>query len=264
MKVMVMAGTSDAVNIINKLVELTDIEIIATTTTQHGKDLAIKAGANKVIADQMGIEEIEDLIHINKINILIDATHPFAVNASLNAIRSAKNTGIKYIRFERPSIEIPKNKYVLEVSTFQEAAKKAYQTFKQKDNCKIMHFAGVSTLHHIIQWISPKYIITRVLPVEYSLKKCLEMKIPNKNIIAMQGIFSKNFNKALLEEYKIGIAVTKESGKTGGTPTKIEAAIDLEIPIIIVKRPVINEIKNEITFNNIENILDYISNMKNI
>lgn len=170
MKVMVMAGTSDAVNIINKLVKLEDIEIIATTTTKHGKDLAIKAGANKVIADQMGVEEIEDLIHINQINILIDATHPFAVNASLNAVRSARNTGIKYIRFERPSIEIPNNKYVLEVSTFQEAAKKAYQIFKQKNKCKIMHFAGVSTLHNIIQYIPPKYIITRVLPVEYSLK----------------------------------------------------------------------------------------------
>lgn len=81
----------------------------------------------------------------------------------------------------------------------------------------------------------------------------------------MQGTFSKNFNKALIEEYGIGIVLTKESGETGGTYTKIEAAIDLEIPIIIVKRPIVNEIKNETTFNNIENISDYISTkIKNI
>ena len=125
MKVMVMAGTSDAVKIISKLVELEDIEVIATTTTKHGGDLAVTAGANEIIVGRMGVHEIEDLITVNEIDFLIDATHPFAVDASLNAVKSAKRANITYIRFERPSIEIPNHKCVLEVSSFEEAAKKS-------------------------------------------------------------------------------------------------------------------------------------------
>ena len=71
----------------------------------------------------------------------------------------------------------------------------------------------------------------------YSMKKCLEMGIPSENIIAMQGTFSKNFNMALMQEYAPCVVVTKESGETGGTPSKIAAAIEFKIPIIIVKRP---------------------------
>ena len=85
-----MAGTSDAVKIISKLEELEDIEVIATTTTKYGGDLAVTAGANEIIVGRMGIHEIEDLITVNEIDILIDATHPFAVDASLNAVKSAK------------------------------------------------------------------------------------------------------------------------------------------------------------------------------
>lgn len=258
MKVMVMAGTSDAVKIISKLAELEDIEVIATTTTKYGGDLAVTAGANEIIVGRMGIHEIEDLITVNEIDILIDATHPFAVDASLNAVKSAKSSGIMYIRFERPSIEIPDHEQVFEVSSFEEAAKKAIEIVKENGNCRVMHFAGVSTLHYMIKWINPQFMVARVLPVVYSLKKCLEMGIPSENIIAMQGTFSKNFNMALMQEYGVGVAVTKESGETGGTSTKIAAAIDLEIPIIIVKRPVVNEIKNEITFTDVVDVLNHI------
>ena len=40
MNVIVMAGTSDSVRIIEKLSDLEDIEILATTTTQYGAELA--------------------------------------------------------------------------------------------------------------------------------------------------------------------------------------------------------------------------------
>ena len=83
----------------------------------------------------------------------------------------------------------------------------------------------------------------------YSIKKCLEMGIPSKNIIAMQGTFSKEFNESMMKEYHVQLVVTKESGETGGTPSKIEAAIKLEIPVIVVKRPIISELENKMVFS---------------
>ena len=50
-------------------------------------------------------------------------------DASLNAVKAAHNSGIKYIRFERPSIEIPNHEQVFEVSSFEEAGKKANEDY---------------------------------------------------------------------------------------------------------------------------------------
>jgi precorrin-6A/cobalt-precorrin-6A reductase len=252
MRVIVMAGTSDAVRIIEKLHKQEDIEVIATTTTTHGRDLAISAGADEVLVGRLGVDEIVDLIEINQINLLIDATHPFAADASLNAIKSTYKAKIPYIRFERPSTKIPDHENIFEVSSFEEAALKTMELMKEKTNSKIMHLAGVSTLSQMIQKISPHSIIVRVLPMIYSIQKCLDYGIPNSNIIAMQGTFSKEFNKALMKEYEVEVVVSKESGESGGTSAKIEAAIELGIPIVIVKRPKIVELEHEIVIIDLE------------
>lgn len=247
-----MAGTSDAVKIIKKLCQIDEIEIIATTTTKYGGELASDAGADEIIIGHLGIQEISDLLDVNEIEFLIDATHPYAAEATLNAIRSADKSDVKYIRYERPNTKIPDNKLLFVARSFHEASKMAAELIDEDK--RIMHLAGVSTLPHILKWNSPKKIVARVLPVISSIKKCLELKIPVKNIIAMQGTFSKEFNTILMKEFQIGLVITKESGETGGTKSKIDAATDLNIPTIIVKRPVINELENERVFTNIEDL----------
>jgi precorrin-6A/cobalt-precorrin-6A reductase len=263
MKVMVMAGTSDASYIINKLANLQNIEVLATTTTSYGRDIALNAGADDVIVGRLGLDEIIELMHTKKIKIIVDATHPFAVEATLNALKAARKSGIRYIRFERPSTKIPENELVKEVSSFKKAAITAANIINGmgNGNVRLLHLAGVSTLRYMSS-IDQKRIVVRVLPALYSIKKCQEMDIPGENIIAMQGTFSKEFNKAIMEEYSIGVVVTKESGETGGTPAKIDAALALNIPVIIVKRPVINELQNEDVFNHIDKLISSVEKPK--
>ena len=74
----------------------------------------------------------------------------------------------------------------------------------------------------------------------------------------MQGTFSKNFNKALMDEYDISVIITKESGKTGGTASKIAAALDLGIQVVIVVRPKVVELKNKTIFYNIEDLCSFL------
>ena len=64
--------------------------------------------------------------------------------------------------------------------TFEEAAKMARKLIEGKFNGKIMHLAGVSTIHHMIKKIHPRLIIVRVLPVVFSVKKCHELGIPGE------------------------------------------------------------------------------------
>jgi precorrin-6A/cobalt-precorrin-6A reductase len=248
--IMIMAGTKDATNIIKKLSEIDGVNILATTTTEYGADIAKSSGADKIISRALKEEEIIETIRNNNIQFLIDATHPFAATATCNAIKAAEITGIKYIRFERPQIELPESNLIHKVFSFEEAALKSLELSKGN----ILHLAGVSTLTPIVEKIDSSRLFTRVLPSLDSIGKCLDLGLKQENIIAMQGTFSKKFNKVLMEEYGIYLIITKESGVTGGTPNKINAALDLGIDTVIVVRPEIKELENQIIFNDIDEI----------
>jgi precorrin-6A/cobalt-precorrin-6A reductase len=254
MNVMVMAGTKDATNIINKLSSTKKFNILATTTTPYGADLAKAAGADKVISKGLTLEELVEVIKANSIDILVDATHPFAANATRNAIQSSKIIGIQYLRFERPGENFKENNLIHEVPSFEEAALKA----KELTKGRVLHLAGVSTLKPVIEEIDSPRLFARVLPSIDSIQKCIDMGLKQGNIIAMQGVFSKNFNKALFDEYDISIIITKESGETGGTLSKISAALEFGIDVVLVTRPKVAELENEDIFTDITEIIQFI------
>ena len=79
--------------------------------------------------------------------------------------------------------------------------------------------------------------LARVQPSEESLELCKNAGIKMKNIICMQGPFSKAFNSALIRELDIKYLVTKCTGKNGGFTEKTEAAKENGVECIIIKRP---------------------------
>ncbi len=252
MNIMVMAGTKDAADIIKMLSNVKDLKILATTTTRYGADIAKSQGADEVISKGLSRDEIIEVIKKRKIDILMDATHPFAVEATKNAIESAKTTGIRYIRFERPKMKVPESDLIHKVSSFEEAASKALELTKSTE--KILHLAGVSTLKYIREKIDPSQIFARVLPFPDSIKKCLDLNLKPQNIIAMQGTFTKEFNKALMKEYEISIIITKESGEIGGVKSKIDAALELGLNVVLILRPQVPQLEFEDVFTDLDDL----------
>lgn len=255
MNIMVMAGTKDARHIIRKLSSLNnDLYLIATTITDYGAQLALKAGANEVIQRKLPQKEIEKIIKKRKIKILIDATHPYAVEATINAVKATENQGILFVRYERPEIPIPENNLLHVVEGFQEATDLA-QKINQGN---VLHLAGVNTLHYLTDTIEKEKIFVRIIPSLDSIERCRELGILTRNIIAMQGTFSQEFNQILVQEYGISLILTKESGKTGGFYSKVRAALQLNIPVIIIKRPLVIETQKKDVFNNIGDLISFI------
>jgi precorrin-6A/cobalt-precorrin-6A reductase len=253
MNVMVMAGTKDAANIIKRLSSTGKFNILATTTTSYGADIAKASGADEIISKGLTLEELVEVIKTNDINILIDATHPFAAIATHNALKSSNMTRIKYLRFERPLEDFKENDLIHEVSSFEEAALKA----KKLTKGRVLHLAGVSTLKTIIEKIDSSRLFARVLPSVDSIHKCINMGLKQENIIAMQGVFSKKFNKTLFEEYDISLIITKESGETGGTLSKISGAVELGIDVMLVTRPKVAGLENKDIFTDLDEIADF-------
>jgi precorrin-6A/cobalt-precorrin-6A reductase len=253
---MLMAGTSDARRIIKKLANA-DNYILATTISINGGELAKNAGASEVIIGRFDNTKLAEIIRNNKIEVLIDATHPFATEATKNALKAAQTEKINYIRYERPVLDIPDDGLIHKVNSFDEAVD---EIIKLGDK-RILHLAGVMTLKYLTGRIYPQRIVARVLPTVFSINKCLEAGIPPKNIIAMQGTYSTEFNKSLMKEFDISVVVTKESGISGGTHSKLAAAQGLGLDIIMVMRPEISQLKDEKVFNKVDDVLEEIKQL---
>ena len=260
-----MAGTKDAIKIIEMLFknnkssfkgnsnEETHFNILATTTTTYGGILAKKAGADEVISRPLDADELVNLIQKKDVKILIDATHPFATQATLNAINASKNALIKYIRFERPSINYFNVEGIHLVDSFQKAGQVASAIIKNNEK-RVLHLAGVSTVKSILENVPLNRLIVRVLPNTTSIGICQDLGISGENMVAMQGIFSKEYNQALMREYDVGVIITKESGETGGVPGKIDAALELGLEVVLISRPKIKELNKNSVVNTIKEV----------
>ena len=57
------------------------------------------------------------------------------------------------------------------------------------------------------------------------------------HIIAMQGPFGAELNKALLHQYSIRYLVTKDGGSPGGFWEKWEASQACDVQMVVIRRP---------------------------
>ena len=77
----------------------------------------------------------------------------------------------------------------------------------------------------------------RVLPAADSLALCETAGIPRRNVVAMQGPFSKELNLALIRQFSIRYLVTKDGGEAGGFKEKAAAADESGAVLVVLRRP---------------------------
>ena len=83
----------------------------------------------------------------------------------------------------------------------------------------------------------PARLYPRVLPTPEGIAACEAAGIPHRNIIAMQGPFSCQLNKALIEQFHIRYLVTKDGGAAGGFAEKVQAAAETGVQLVVLRRP---------------------------
>jgi precorrin-6A/cobalt-precorrin-6A reductase len=250
--ILVLGGTSESREIVAALVRK-HYRVIACAATAYGGKLLEGTGAAEIIARRLDERELVALVQNKKVRILIDATHPFAEIVTANARNACAKTGILYLRFERPALVLPGHPLIHTVNSYEEAAVTAVELAPHI----IFLATGTKTLPTFVNYArkAGKQLVVRIIPELTGLKRCLDLGIAPGNIIAIQGPFSTSMNKVLLREFNADVLVTKESGAAGGTGAKIEAALDLSVPVVVIKRP--NKISGALT--DLDQLLDYIA-----
>ena len=233
--ILVLGGTSDSLEICDRINKYKNLPYILSVTTSYGEDLARKYAKN-VITGKLAKEDMINFIEQNNINKIIDATHPYAIEVSKNAIQCATELNIDYIRYERKSLIDSinyENKYI--VNSIEDACKIAREKGRN-----IFIGTGSKNLPQIVDFIPDRNLIVRVLPTSDVILSCENLGLNADNIIAMKGPFNKSINEEFYKHYDIDIVITKESGTAGGFLEKVNACEALKIPVVIIAREKIN------------------------
>lgn len=231
-KILVLAGTSDAKELAVKI-KHTGYAVLATVVTENAAKSLSEADLD-VNVGRLTAEEMATLIDKEKIVAVVDASHPYAEEASKNAVRAAEIADVAYLRYERES-QVFEDKLITMVDDYAQAAELA----DQKKGV-IMLTTGSKTLSIFTErllGLPETRLIARMLPRIDNMQKCEQLGMEQKNIVAMQGPFSKELNKALYAHYQVTLMITKESGKVGAVDEKVEAAKEMGIETIMIRRP---------------------------
>ncbi len=228
-----LAGTSDARELAHRL-HKAGIPLLTSVVTENAAQ-SLRAIGLSVRVGRLNRQQMIQLIQTKQITQIIDASHPFAEEASKNAIAAAQACHIPYLRYERPGWVYDHHPRLHVVDSYEAAAQLAV-TYQGT----IMLTTGSKTLDIFVNILSQKphlRIVARMLPRTENIEKCRQLGIEQKNIIAMQGPFSKELNQALYQHYDATVMVTKESGAIGSVDEKVTAALEMDMDVILIARP---------------------------
>ena len=85
--------------------------------------------------------------------------------------------------------------------------------------------------------LAPINACIRLLPTLDGIRACEALDIPHRNIIAMQGPFSLDLNRVILEQFNIQWLVTKDGGAVGGFMEKAKACAYCGARLLVLRRP---------------------------
>lgn len=231
-------GTSEGKNIVRELNKFTD-NILISTATVYGGELLNKYKYKVLNTEPLDMDGLRQLIIKNQVNILVDASHPYAMEISDNCEKICRELGLIYLRYERASVceKYKNNDKVIFVKNYAPLIEKIKDAkeLNNKDSV-ILNTTGSRNLEKFVNCGSLCRIVHRVLPSVKVMEQCFKLGIKVEDIIAIKGPIGYELNKGFIEQYNAKAVILKDSGVQGGTEEKIRAAIDKDIYIFIIER----------------------------
>tara|TARA_R110000868_G_scaffold143571_3_gene361855 strand:- start:14163 stop:14924 length:762 start_codon:yes stop_codon:yes gene_type:complete len=223
--VMILGGTTEARALADQLVEVhgDDLRVITSLAGRTSSPTLPKGEVRE--GGFGGADGMAAYMRDNGIDMLVDATHPFAAQISKHAAEAAAATGTPQLMLVRPAwVQKPGDRWI-HVANMDEAAA---QISRRSDACLIT--TGINDLDAFIP------IVTTKLFVRLIEKPSKPIVLQDAEIIIGTPPYKKDDEVALLQMMGIDLMVTKNAGGIA-TYAKIEAARQLGIEVIMIDRP---------------------------
>ena len=226
MTVVVFSGTTEGREFSRAAAAL-GVEVTVCVATELGAEEQGSAPGITVRAGRLDVDGMAAFLQGTA--LCVDATHPYATEATRNIRAAAAAAGVEYHRLLRPASDLPAGSVVL-----QTAAQAAAYLADKPGN--VLLATGAKELPSFAS-LDPARLYPRVLPTLAGITACEAVGIPHRNIIAMQGPFTGELNAAVMRQFYIDYMVTKDGGAAGGFAEKAQAAAQCGVQLIVLRRP---------------------------
>ena len=235
-RVLIYGGTTEGRRLAEKLAEA-GIPSLVLVATEYGEQMMApgeKSGRIQVLQGRLTAAEMTALYEREQPAVIVDATHPYAEAVKKN-IRESRE-GFRQIPYYRVcrNPEVPEER---EDARYFDSTADCVRALRSAAG-NILLTTGSKNLSEFCRYPDLRErLYVRVLPSVESLEICGEQGIRGDRIIAMQGPFSEEMNRQMLQETQSEILVMKESGRNGGEAARIQAAEKAGATCFIIRRP---------------------------
>lgn len=225
-RLLILGGTGEAAALARVLVDTGDWEV---TTSLAGRTRAPAALPGAVrIGGFGGIDGLSAYLRAERIDRVIDATHPFAATMSANAAAACAGAGVPLLRIERLAWSPVSGDRWIDVADAAEAAdwlagtlpagSAVLLTLGRQD---VAPFKRCPDLRFVLRSIEP--------PAAQDLP-------PDCLLLSERGPFTLDGERALIARHAIRAVVAKNAGGDA-TAAKLAAAREAAIPVVMIRRP---------------------------
>lgn len=221
MRVLLLGGTTEA-SLLARVLAQHGVEAVFSyagrTESPVAQPLPTRVGGFGGVAGLAGYLQAESISHV------VDATHPFAAQMSLNAIAACAAAGVPLLGFERAAWVAENGddwRLVPDLAAAVDALPiTPTRVFLAIGKQHLADFARKPQHHYLLRLVDAP----GTLP------------LANATAVVARGPFDLAGDLALLREHQITHIVAKNSGGTGAR-AKLDAARALRLPVVMIDRP---------------------------
>jgi precorrin-6A/cobalt-precorrin-6A reductase len=222
-RILILGGTTDARLLAAHLAGRADLAVVLSlagrTMTPARQPVPVRSGGFG------GVAGLADYLGRERIDVLIDATHPYAAGISANAAAAAQMSGVRFVALRRPPwIAVTGDRW-----TDVENVRDAVGALGEKPRCVLVAL-GRNEIAPLVDAPQHFYLIRSVDPVDPPLR------LPQAAYLTGRGPFVEADELALMRARGIDAVIAKNSGGSA-TYGKIAAARALGIEVILLRRP---------------------------
>jgi precorrin-6A/cobalt-precorrin-6A reductase len=245
MRILILGGTMEARQLAERLATRPDLAVTLSlagrTTAPALQPVPVRVGGFG------GAEGLADYLLHQKIDALIDATHPYAATISMNAAAAALRAHVALLALRRPGWTPVAGDRWIEVADAAGAVQALGNiprgVFLALGRKEIEPFAGAPQHRYLVRSVEA------VMP---------PLGVPNAVYITGRGPFAEADERTMLEQHCIDVIVAKNSGGPA-TYGKIAAARALSLPVIMLRRPSLPAVEAVETVDDAVAWLDHVS-----
>jgi precorrin-6A/cobalt-precorrin-6A reductase len=224
MKILILGGTGEAVSLAENLAARPGVELMTSLAGRTRAPHAVAGGLR--VGGFGGAVAMADYLRLERFDLVIDATHPFARQISANAAAACEAADVRRLQLFRPAWRPAPGDRWIDVADGRSAASAISEggyarVFLATGRQELPAFAALPEV-----WFLVRLVDAPELP----------LALVDYDAIAGRGPFVEADETDLLKQYEIDAIVAKNAGGTGSWP-KLAAARALGIPVVMIRRP---------------------------